>query len=691
MILKAGMPFTVLIFVAFGSPLAGQPWLDFLKIPVLADDDRSSMMFSHVDRHLPTIEIPATKGAWEETRGPLRQRILKLVGLEDLERRGPVRWSSKGRIERDSYTIEKILFESYPGMSVPALVYIPKRLTGPAPAVISIPGHVYCEGKASVSTQARCVNLARRGIIALTYDYIDTGERNTGANACASMPYGGGNDHGLTAFSYTDGTPTGLEILDGIRAVDFLYERLDVDRSRIGFTGESGGSNTTYWVSALDERVRLAVPVCSVTTFDYWIRNGRDWDWHQRPAGIRRVADIPTLLALIAPRPLLVIGSLRGTDSEEFPFDQTEVAVDGARRAYGLYGAERNIEIWESSTAHGYQQDKRERMYGFVETYFLHHENADSRELAFTLESQHDLECGIPKANQTLADIYSGWLRHPTPVPMIPDGRAAAERVQAELRDKVRALLGLREESARPLLSVQKVTSRGDVLLRLLIIEPEEGIRLPAIEIQRRGVTPVGLVILPGKSEQPAAAIAALLAESLTVALVDLRGTGEIQPGGRRADNWAWLMGRPWTGLWVSDISAVSTAFSNEYPGMRMGVIGTGEFAKTVMFAGALCPRIATSALRLGNATFRDEAAAGKLSEVPRVLATTDLPVVAALAAPRPCRIEYPPEVAEQFGKAYAWTEQFYGRGFGATTFTLRAEAAPDWKAIATWLARNLR
>ena len=369
-------------------PAAAQPWVDFLRTPILTDDDRRSMMFSYVDQHLPPIAIPQT----EQERRALRDRILKLVGLEGLKDRGPVRWISKGRIERDAYSIEKVLIESYPGMMVPALVYAPKERAGTVPAMISIPGHVYCEGKASDSVQARCVNLARRGIIAMTYDYIDTGERNTGANACAAMPYGGGNDHGLKGFSYTSGTPTGLEILDGVRAVDYLYTRADVDRSRLGFTGESGGSNSTYWVSALDERVKLAVPVCSVTTFDYWIRNDRNWDWHQRPAGIRRIAEISTLLALIAPRPLLVIGSLRGTDAEEFPFDQTEEAVRGAVRAYELYGARQNIEIWESSTSHGYQQDKRERMYAFVEKHFLQRAEPASAELAFVLEPQRELE-----------------------------------------------------------------------------------------------------------------------------------------------------------------------------------------------------------------------------------------------------------------------------------------------------------
>ena len=320
-------------------------------------------------------------------------------------------WSGKGRLDRDSYSIEKIVYESYPGMMVPALVYIPKNLKGRAPAMVSIPGHAYCEGKTNPSVQARCANFASRGIIALAYDYIGTGERNTGTDACASMPYGGGNDHGLSGFSYTAGTPTGLEILDGVRAIDYLLTRSDVDPERLGFTGESGGGNSTYWVSALDERVKLAVPVSSVTTFDYWIRNDRNWDWHQRPPGIRRIADIPTLLQLIAPRPLLVIVSKRGTDSEEFPLDEAEEAVRQARPVYDLYSAGANLELWESKTDHGYQQDKRERMYAFVEKHLLRGRSASPKESAFLLEPANNLVCGLPIKNRTLKDIYAEWLR----------------------------------------------------------------------------------------------------------------------------------------------------------------------------------------------------------------------------------------------------------------------------------------
>jgi hypothetical protein len=180
-------------------------------------------MVSFVDRNLPPIAVPSTLKEWEARKPELLVEILKSVGLQDLNLRGPMKWLSKGSIDRDSYTIERLVYESYPGVWVPALVYTPKGLHARAPGMVSIPGHWYCEGKAIESAQARNVNLVRRGLIVISYDYIDTFERNTGLNPCAKMPYGGGNDHGLTSFSFTrGGGPTGLEILDGIRAIDYL-------------------------------------------------------------------------------------------------------------------------------------------------------------------------------------------------------------------------------------------------------------------------------------------------------------------------------------------------------------------------------------------------------------------------------------------------------------------------------------
>jgi hypothetical protein len=610
-------------FILLGPILLNaQPYLELIGKPILPEETRRSMMYSYVDRNLPPIALPGTRAAWETRRLQLRNEILQSVGLEDLDRRGPARWSSRGRIDRDDYTIEKILYESYPGMMVPALVYVPKNLNGRAPAIVGISGHNYCEGKAVLHVQSRSVNLARRGVITMAYDYIGTFERNTGADPCASKPYGGGNDHGHRMFSYTAGNPTGLEILDGIRAIDYLLTRADVDPKRIGFTGESGGSNSTYWTAALDERIALAVPVASVTTFDYWIRNNRNWDWHQRPPGVRRLAEISTLLALFAPRPLLVISSLRGTDSDEFPLDEAQRSVEEARRVYALYGAAGRIRLWESTTSHGYQQDKRERLYAFVESHFFGKTAESSAELPFLFEPQTLLACGLPDGNKTLAAIYREWLDRPS---------------DRRLSD----VLGLPAVDPPSVVNVQTTTSREDYVARQLIIGTEPGIHLPAVELSPRGAAPSARTVLVlGRTDATARAAQPLLAKGLRVVLIDLRGTGEIESGGGRTDNWAWFLGRPWPGMWVQDIKGAITALAAEHPGATFALLAPARFGKAAIFAAVLDPRIRALQASFPAVTIRREAERGGLSDIPRILSVLDIPQAVSLIAPRPVWLE---------------------------------------------------
>src|SRR5262245_31693596 len=103
-----------------------QSYLEFLQRPILERDEARFMMYSYVDRNMPPIKLPGDKAAWEAARPQVLADIRRLVGLDEVERRRPVKWTSKGGIDRETYTIEKILFESYPGMMVPALVYTPK-------------------------------------------------------------------------------------------------------------------------------------------------------------------------------------------------------------------------------------------------------------------------------------------------------------------------------------------------------------------------------------------------------------------------------------------------------------------------------------------------------------------------------------------------------------------------------------
>jgi hypothetical protein len=361
-----------------------------------------------------------------------------------------------------------------------------------------------------------------------------------------------------------------------------------------------------------------------------------------------------------------------------------------ARKAYESQGAARNIEIWESSTSHGYQQDKRERMYAFVERHFLHLEKALSAELAFVREPQHDLEYGLPAGNRTTADVYAEWLRRPTPMPPFPTDWKNAESIQDRLRQQVRTVLGLDAETPHPSLSVQMAGSRGDAIVRQMIMTPEPGIRVPVVEIQPRKPAG-GLVIIPGKCAIHVESITPMIDAGLIVALFDPRGTGEAESGGRRTDNWSWFVGRPWTGMWSLDIAAAASALEGEHPGVKIGVVGTGRFGKAALFAAALFPQIAASAIRLKNAGYREEAASGGLSDVPRILATTDLAGLAALCAPRVCRIEFPPEKSEQFRQTYACPAKFSTMGFGTSSLELEPAAADGWNERVAWLVRVLR
>jgi pimeloyl-ACP methyl ester carboxylesterase len=646
------------------------------------------MMSNFVDRNLTPVPLPSSRETWESRRKELRREILNIVGLSDLDDRGRLRWLSKGIIDRENYTIEKILFESYPGMFVPALVYAPKHLRGLAPAMVSISGHDYCDSKANLTVQARSVNLVRRGMIVIAYDYMDTFERNTGADPCALLPYGGGNDHSLTAFSYTSRTPTALEILDAVRAVDYLYGRKDVDQDRIGFTGESGGGNTTYWVAALDERVRLAVPVSSVTSFDYWIRKNRNWDWHQRPYGIRHVADIWTLLAMHAPRPMLVITSHHGTDDEEFPFEEADQTVRQAKRIYRLYGAEDNIAIWESRTPHGYQQDKREQMYSWVEHCLLRQPVEASPEISFQFEPPSLLRCGLPLGNKTNADVYSEWIAQAA-------GRISAARsigvtdvAQQQLQKRLCDVLGVHEARSHPTLITKAVLSESALVVSQRVLAAEPGIDLPVIDFSPVGAISPPIVLVLGRSPETSDVIQPLTRSGIRVVFLDPRGTGEIDSGGQRTDNWAWFMGRTWHGMWIDDTRALITALG-PHP---IALIGVGRFGKTALFAAAIDDRIAAVFAFLHEVTYRAEVREGVLADVPRVLSVSDLPELLDLIRPRNCWLQFPRDItAEQIRLAYL---EHLGpdtlRDSDGNSFHFTRSEQPDWSAVAKWLQASL-
>jgi hypothetical protein len=584
-------------------------WESWLNRKLFPADEAQGMLRAFVDKQLQPLPLPQTLDDWKKQREPLRQEILRILGIDDLI---PPQWDLKltrhGTIERDGYRIERLTFETYPGFANAAILYIPDNIQGRVPGVVSISGHTSVS-KAAEYVQRRNVNLVKRGCVVLSYDYFGYGDRKTGNDP--NRPEGP-NSHGIRSFSYSRRSATTLEVLDAIRALDVLIARPDVDPERIGFTGESGGSNTTYWIAAVDPRVKLAVPVSSVTTFDYWIRGDINWDWHQRPPGIRKIADIGALLALHAPDPLVVISSQRGTDDAEFPLHEAEKSHQWARHVYGLYDAQDRVKHYESSTGHGYQEDKREELYLAVERWLKPPYPQDGKVLPATIEAVEDLRTKLPENNQTFRSIFAEWLE------LLP--RSAATVDPAVLRKFLRERLGWPEQMPAIEHQLLATEERGDWTARFWIVETEPGIRLPVVGISRKNAEALPVTLVPGRNK---AAVTRALQNSRVVVAFDLRGIGEMRSGkggmwpsiagepwssllgesDASWSNWSWFAGRPVPGQWALDTVQVARFACDQFQAKSVSIDADNDFGWPSLLAGAAEPDLIAS----GTAKIRRE------------------------------------------------------------------------------------
>ena len=200
-----------------------------------------------------------------ETRARLR------AALGELPARTPLNPQTAGILERDGYKVEKVVFESRPRYYVTANVYVPRRGTPPYPAVLAPVGH-WGMGKSFDEYQRLGIYLARRGYIVLVYDVPGQGERRQYFNPILgrSLIDPGGShwfvtlEHGYAGAQaiLTGGDYASYLVWDGIRALDYLTERADVDKQRLACTGTSGGGLQTELLSAVDERIKVSIPVC---------------------------------------------------------------------------------------------------------------------------------------------------------------------------------------------------------------------------------------------------------------------------------------------------------------------------------------------------------------------------------------------------------------------------------------------
>jgi dienelactone hydrolase len=266
-----------------------------------------------------------------------------------------------GVVERDRYRIEKVVFESRPGFLVTANLYLPKA-SRPLPGVVGTCGHS-ANGKAGETYQSFAQGLARMGYICLLFDPFGQGERLDYAHMTVKPAICAGVGEHLYAGNQQAlvGEFLGAwRAWDGIRALDYLLTRPEVDHRHIGLTGNSGGGTMTTWLCGLDQRWTMAAPGCFVTTFRRNMENELPADTEQYPPKALALGlDHADFIAALAPKPVILLGK----EKDYFDVRGLEEAYGRLKRLYTLLGAKDHIELQVGPTYHGYTQENREAMY----------------------------------------------------------------------------------------------------------------------------------------------------------------------------------------------------------------------------------------------------------------------------------------------------------------------------------------
>jgi len=396
----------------------------------------------------------------------IRKTLLSLIGdLPDYN--GPLNPKVTSRIQAEGYSIEKVIFQSLPGFYVTANLYRPDR-PGRYPGILLQAGHTQ-EGKPE--GQRLAANLALKDFVVLAFDPVGQGERE--------QTYDSRVDRALAGWSVPEHIQAGAQsmligesvaryfVWDAKRSLDYLASRPEVDPSRLGAVGCSGGGALTTFIGALDSRVKVVAPACYINSYRLLFA-GPDPDSEMSwPNFLASGLDMADYIEVSAPKPWLILA----TEGDYFTPAGAKVVFDQARRWYDLYGAEQKLRFFVGPGLHGTPLETREEIYKWMIRWLKDgqgdfHEQPvkiyTNQELLVTRTGHVDDEPGSRKLYQLILDEFQAKKREGS----IPD-------LLAELRK-----LGILSDGAPPALKLLKESNGSGGRHQQIQFESEAGVEI---------------------------------------------------------------------------------------------------------------------------------------------------------------------------------------------------------------------
>jgi cephalosporin-C deacetylase-like acetyl esterase len=574
----------------------------------------------------------------------VRETFWRLVGGEP--ERTPLNARATGSLERPHYRVEKLLYESRPGLHVSANLYLPKQGRPPYPGVLFQLGHAV-NGKAASFYQYCCQGLAQLGYVVLAFDPMGQGERTyyPGPNTNVTRLPSADDEHTLAGklLLLTGDTSTRFQVWDAVRSLDYLASHPMVDSKRLASTGNSGGGTLTMFLAAVDDRLACAVAACP-NTENHACANfnppGSTDDAEQNfigggPAGFDRWDTVYPM----APKPLMIIVSAKdflGTYSPRY-IESGREEFSRLERIYKLLGRPANLAWRETPLPHGMSYDVRMATYNWFRRHLQGFAEPLKEEPPVEAEKEQALYASA--TGNVVRDLHGL-----TPRKL---ALATAASIQTPARPaRLRELLG-----------VEEVVGKAEVLgeaqsrharIEALDIESAPGVHLPAwlFHPQRpKPGLPLLLIVEPGGRNtgwNEDSRYQQLAAQGQPVCALDVRGIGDLRPeyprqspGHARSHQeeeafaWASLMlGRPLLGQRVTDLLGAVEVLARRY---RVVLSARGSLAVPALFAAALTPKIDSVCVSGGPRTYRELLEQDDFREplanlLPDVLRYTDIP-----------------------------------------------------------------
>lgn len=655
---------------------------------VVSDFDQSNNMRQHLCKLASTITQNSLKDIqnledWEAIREERHEQFLEMLGLQGKpfnSKRSPLNVTKTGVIQKKGYRIEKLYYQSLPGLYVPANLYIPDGIKKPVPAILYVCGHAHTQKH---NYQAHAKSFAENGFVCLIIETIQRGE--------VKGEHLGQESNGWFHWYSRGYNPAGVEVWNGIRGLDLLSEMPEVDKDNLGVTGISGGGSQSWYLPAVDPRIKAAAAVAGASSLQGQIAK-KTIDDHcdcMMPINTYGI-DFSDIGALIAPRPFMIAQPNRDL---YYSIEAVHTLYDKTKPIYSFYGKPENLIMKDATGGHSYGSKEELRLE--VLSFFLKElmgkniatDKLDRIDPSLEL-SEEELKAyanGFPKDDRTktIQDSFVELATPPT-IETIEQHNSYKNEVTAFLIEKTFGAFPNEPPHLDIRLDFRSSSKSGNERKDYSFVS-EEGWRLK-VSLHTGQPTDKNLPLLlvlknPNEARYESASLAGGLHGKMIVAYFEARGIGDT--GWSPSEQWHIRRASAWTGRTIASMRVFDVLRCLEalrsIPGVdpdNINILAHGEMAAIAPYTALLDSNVKTLLLKDPPATQNiesDPTGKGEAIEMLNCLRVTDLPQVAGLMFPQQLIL------IGELPDTYKWTEDLYKN-------LKRPDAYKNVRNVSEWL-----